>query len=254
MSTQIKIEGHVPTNPGQIETIKLNLKLHTIILLVGPSGAGKTQFCFEQLMIQLKMAQVGNKKINIQYISSDAIRRELLDNPAADKMDKEMTYVSHQAFELLFGRLKCATSYPVNADFIIVDTTGLDPVFRQEVLNIAKEKHYNVSAILFDYKNRREYNDAIKDGPENMAVSNRHIDKFKQVVLSEIRQKDYESIHRIKSREFEKYEIVVADYDAYDKHVLPFGPEYVVIGDIHGSYDEFVKLLDKHGFVIDENK
>ncbi len=40
------------------------------------------------------------------------------------------------------------------------------------------------------------------------------------------------------------------NYEELNSHYLPFGPEYVIFGDIHGCYDEFISLLGKHGFEI----
>lgn len=234
----------------ETEVTNVNFKTHTVILLVGPSGAGKTSFANGYLIPGLKANTSGEKKINVQYIGSDAIRRELLDDPDMDKMAKEMIYVSEQAFDTLFNRLKNAVSYPVNSEFVIIDTTGLNKDFRDQVIKISRDNGYNVSAILFDYKNRKDYYENIKDGSEDIRVTTRHIDTFKNTTIREIGKKDYDVIVKVKSRNFDKYNIVVENYREYNEHYLPFGPEYVIFGDIHGCYDEFIELLGKHNFEV----
>jgi predicted kinase len=68
-----------------------------------------------------------------------------------------MLEASDQAFHMLFERLKTVTSFPINAEFIIVDTTGLAEAFRLKVCDIASENNYNIEVILFDYKEREDY-------------------------------------------------------------------------------------------------
>lgn len=238
---------------NELEVTNINLKVHTVILLVGPSGAGKTSFAMNYLIPGLRANSSGNKKINVQYVGSDAIRREILDDPSMDKMAKEMVYVSEQAFDMLFNRLKNAVSYPVNAEFVVVDTTGLNKEFREQVIKISRDNGYNVSAILFDYKNRKEYYENIKGGSEDIRVTTRHIDTFKNTTVREIGKKDYDVIVKVKTRNFEKYNVIVDNYEELNSHYLPFGPEYVIFGDIHGCYDEFISLLGKHGFEISSN-
>ncbi|WP_144526428.1 ATP-binding protein, partial [Bacillus pumilus] len=84
------------------------------------------------------------------YLSSDRIRQEVLGYDY-DKYDQVMLEASEQAFHLLFERLKMVTSFPVNADFVVVDTTGLAEDFREKVREIARSNHYNLEVIVFDY-------------------------------------------------------------------------------------------------------
>ena len=136
-----------------MNTIKT--QTHTIIMLVGPSGSGKSAFAKNVLIpgLEKPIDPTKNFKPNVQYISSDNIRRELL-GFQADKFDSIMTESSDQAFKLLFTKLDMVTSYPVNAEFIIVDTTGLSEPFRNQVLDVAEKNNYNIDAIIFDYKKK----------------------------------------------------------------------------------------------------
>ncbi len=251
--TQVKLEGFVPTAPTQKAEFKINLKLHSILLLVGPDGSGKTQFAIEQLMLQLKLAQVGKKKITITYVSIDKIVAELLDDTNFKKDSLEAKRVYEQAHDILFNKIKNFTSYPANSDFVIVDTTGLDSNFRTEILKIGSENHYNVSAIIFNYDDKANYYIVNQDSGEKKRPHPGQMKDLKRAVSGEISKKEYTSIESIHFRDFNKYEISIEDYAIYDQYVLPSDGEYVIFGDIHGCFDEFIVLLKKNGFAIDEN-
>ena len=122
---QIPISGQVPKQEKK-EPVHTTffLKTHTVLVLIGPMNSGKTHFANDVIINGIKKSHGGS--LNIQHISSDAIRRELLGDPGVDKMDKRMVQVSEQAFSVLYNRLENATSYPVNADLVIIDATGLD--------------------------------------------------------------------------------------------------------------------------------
>lgn len=233
-----------------VKKVNFKFKMHTIILLVGPSGAGKTKFTFEQLIPQLQACGTGSKKINVQYLGSDDIRRQLLGDPNADKMSREMMHVSRQAFDVLENRLRNVTSYPVNADFVVVDTTGLNKEFRESIIKVAMDNNYSMAAVLFNYKKRGDYYDAIKDGPESIRVTSRQLDEFKFRTLREITKRNYSVIAELKNRDFSNVEIAIEDYDTYNTHILPDGIEYVVIGDVHGCYDELIQIIEKNGFTV----
>ena len=137
--------------------MNIKTQLHTIFLLVGPTECGKSTFAKNILIPQLEYSlPEKNFYANVQYLSSDAIRQEIL-GYNYDKYDEIMMESSGQAFRLLEEKLKMVTSYPVNAEFIVVDTTGLSLEFRNNVIETAKKNHYNIEVIVFDYKNRDEY-------------------------------------------------------------------------------------------------
>jgi len=218
-----------------------------VIILVGPSGSGKTHFSKNYLIPKLKEVYQ-----NIQYISSDDLRRELLGNPDLDKNDQQMMAVSEQAFELLYTKLKLATSYPVNAEFVIVDTTGLNLGFRHKVTTLAKDANYHTCCIPFLYKDRKEYYKYIEN--PNRVVITAQINRFNRTALAEMRKKDFDSYFYIKSKDFEDIEIQVEDAEAYKSHFLPTHLEYPIIGDVHGCYDELLELLDRLNFKVENGK
>ena len=112
---------------------------HTIFLTVGPSGCGKTYFCKNILIPQLEKLspQVNRNKVSINYVSSDDIRRNLLGQPDLDKNHYGMLTASKPAFDLLYAQVDAATTFPVNSEFVIVDTKGTNENFRKKIFDIA---------------------------------------------------------------------------------------------------------------------
>lgn len=232
----------------QVEPMEFNL--NTIIFLIGPDGSGKTHFAKNSLIPQLKSHQVDSKKIKISYIGIDDISCELLGETAIYKYSNEFSKVSDQAYEILIAKINAVTSYPVNSDFVIVDTQGFDEQFRERVREIADEKNYDISLIMFNYQNKEQYFQI--DGLESHKRF-AQIKQMKHLVSGGISRKGFNSIYTIESRDFGSYKIKIDDYSMYEMFLLDDKKEYIVIGDIHGCLDEFKALLELNGFVIDQD-
>jgi predicted kinase len=236
----------------------LNLKVHTVVLLVGPSGSGKSFFSKNNLIPQVKQQLMGSlNRANIQYLSSDDIRRDLLGNNDLtynhDRNTLEMQAVSEQAFDLLYKKLALVTSYPVNAELVIVDTTGLNLEFRNRITSIAHQANYNTCCVVFSYKDRDEYSKYINE-THNMVIVSSHIKRLNQKVLAEIRKRDFDSIFYIKKKDFSDIEIQMVDAAEYATHFLPTHLDFPIIGDLHGCFDELMAILDKLNFKVIEGK
>jgi predicted kinase len=230
----------------EISTIEL--RMHTIVLLVGPSGCGKTYFTEKNIIPKIK-----ENGFTYAHLSSDNIRRELLGDMSISKMDPRMNYSSKAAFGLLNAKLRALTSYPINTEFVIVDSTGLSKDFRDDIKKVADDNNYNLVVVMFDYKGRSSYYDYITD-EESKAVTSRQIDYMREKVMSEVSKKTFRDIYKVKSRGFEKYTISFSDVERYRECQLSSELDYVIIGDIHGCYKEFVELLEKNGFEINNGK
>jgi len=258
---------------------KIKTQVHTIIMLIGPSGSGKTTFANEILIPTLqeyKGSGNDNLKTNIQYISSDDIRKDILGYNYS-KIDEIMTESSTQAFEILFTKLRAVTSYPINAEFVILDTTGLSEKFRNDVLDIAKDNNYNVDIIVFDYKNIDEYqknfSDEVYQQPStNGKIISKHIKRLKTETLKTLKKGVYKNIHKIKNKDFlleveqenpydltptmlkPLYSVDVWDWKKYTDRILNSTYDWITIGDVHGCIHELKQLLEKYGFIIEDNE
>lgn len=239
--------------------MEIQTNVHTVFLMVGPTECGKTTFAKEVLIPSLQFIdETKRMKANVQYLSSDAIRQELLGHEH-DKYDQVMLETSEQAFHLLFEKLRMVTSFPVNAEFVVVDTTGLAEDFRAKVREIARENNYRVEVILFDYRNREDY--YASERSKKLITS--HINRLKKEVIRSLAGERYARIHRIRSKDFYSpatlqvnpaYSIVISDKDEYVSTILPPDQTYLIIGDIHECVEELKGLLVRQGFVLNENK
>lgn len=233
----------------------MQLKLHTILLTVGPSGSGKTFFIenylIPQLRSQLKAAYPAwYREPNIQHISSDVLRRTVLGHDY-HKHNPIMMQASNAAFSLLNHITKAVTSYPQNAEFVIVDTTGLSSDFRKEIIQIARENNYRIEALVFDYKKMSEYEKHL-DSSHNLKIVYKHVKKMREDTLGKMGKREFDAVHRIPSKNFESLPVEVKkdSLDFYVSCLLPPDCEYEVVGDVQGCLQSLKSLLVKMGFSL----
>jgi len=232
------------------------LKTHTVVLMVGPSGCGKTSFSKRmQALLKTACSLPWRPQTNIQYLSSDDLRRELLGSFdfGYEKHTPQMMAVSEQAFDLLYKKLELVTSYPVNAEVVIVDTTGLNAMFRDRVTKIAKEANYHTCCVVFDYKERSDYYKYIED-THDLAIVSAQLSRFHRETLSQLRKRDFDNFLYVKKKDFDDINIEIEDAQEYQFRFLPSHIEYPMIGDIHGCYEELIDLLAQLKFIVEDGK
>jgi len=237
----------------------IQTRVHTVFMLVGSTECGKTTFAKEVLIPGLRFEDVSrNVRANVQYLSSDQIRQEVL-GYEYDKYDQVMLESSEQAFHLLFERLKMVTTFPINAEFVVVDTTGLSEDFRAKVKEITFLNNYNLEVIVFDYRKREDY----YASERSKKLITNHINRLKKEVLGSLPREGYGKIHKVRAKDFyaaaegranPEYKIVVENLDAYLKTILPQEQQYIIIGDVHECVDDLKGLLLDHGFKIEAGK
>lgn len=228
----------------------IQTKTHTIFLLIGPTECGKSTFSKEVLMKQLRFEKPEiNFYSNVQYISSDDLRQEILGHDY-DKYDQVMLEASNVAFPYLRKKLEFVTSYPVSAEFVIVDTTGLAQEFRQEIIDIAKAQNYNLEAVVFDYKNRDDF----YASERSRRLISTHIQRLKREVLPSLAKENYHAVHRLPKKDFSDIEIVVTDKEEYLSCILPPEETYTVVGDIHECLQTFHHLLTRLGHTLTDGQ
>lgn len=240
-------------------SVEIRTNVHTIFMLIGPTECGKTTFAKEVLIPGLRFVDESRRiKANVQYISSDQLRQELL-GYEFDKYDQVMLEASEQAFHLLFEKVKMVTSFPINAEFVVVDTTGLSEDFRAKVRDIAKENNYNLDVIVFDYRKREDY--YASERSKKLITSHTH--RMKKEVLRALSKEGYTRIHRVRAKDFygidtqqatPAYRVVIENGDDYASTILPKDQKYIIVGDIHECVDELKGLLLSYGFQIEGNR
>jgi len=234
------------------------IKPHTVVILVGPSGCGKSYFSSKVLIPALKN-RFADERIkwrvpNIQLISSDEIRKELLGSYHYNYKEdtQQLMAASEQAFILLSKKLELLLSYPINAEVVVVDSTGLNKSFRDSITSTAKKAYYNVCCVVFNYKDREEYLKFIEDTHSMKLVSD-HISRLRREVLGSLPKRDFDFQYHIRRKYFEDINIVVEGVEEYKSCFLPSSAEYPVIGDIHGCHQDLVALLGQLDFKIENN-
>lgn len=239
--------------------MEIQTKLHTIFMMIGSTECGKTTFANEVLIPGLRFEDAATGvKANVQYISSDSIRQEVLGFDY-DKYDQVMLEASEQAFHLLFTKLKMVTSFPINAEFVVLDTTGLAEDFRAKVREIARENNYNLEVILFDYRNREDY----YASERSKKLITNHINRLKKDVLGSLSREGYSKIHKVRYKDFYSvadgkanldYTVVIEDINEYLSMTLPQEQKYIIVGDVHECIDDLKGLLLSYGYQIEAGR
>ncbi len=227
------------------------IPLKSVIMMIGPTGCSKSTFIKNQLVSQLKNMV---PDANIQILSSDGYRREILGKEEKDlsKTDGRMKYASEGAFKLMDAKFDAVTTWPITADFVILDATFIGRLSREQFIEKAKKAQYQLVGFLFDFDDREEYFKYVEDQEHRFLIS-QHLKRF-QKELGEIGRREFDYFYKIKSKD---HEIMLENDQSYDYIKLAKLPEfnssYFVVGDLHGCLKEFKELLGEAGFEIDEN-
>jgi len=229
---------------------ELSFNLHSIIITIGPSNSGKTYFCKNILVPGLKSI---NNNLNVQYISSDDTRADLLGLKEYNKYDHFMKDISESAFDLLYMKIDALARFPVMTEYIIIDSTGLSEVFRNKIEKLAEKHHYSLYGIVFNYKSYDMYLNNIKDSQSKRIITD-HIKRFKEKTLREIKYSLYNKIYKVTEQlEVNEFKINVLNINEYKKTRISPNNKYIIIGDLHECIDELKALLEKNRIKINNN-
>ena len=218
------------------------MKQHQIVMTIGPSACGKSRFAH----IMAEKAKAAGLRAVV--ISSDEIRKNLIIDDV-DQMSNQMTEVSEQAFKILFNLIDMHSSFPVNTDLILVDTTGLDERFRKQVIEVAEKNRYAVGAYVFDLpKEDIKAFAELRGQNGDMFVTLKQVDRLRREVLPGIKRSDYSFVTTFRTPEkVNEYLESVAFIDMKKATIVELGDEekFAVVGDVHECVDEFNKIIDR---------
>lgn len=207
---------------------------NTVFLLVGPSMSGKSTFARALMRAVNRAAEARSFRFQTTILSSDEIRYDLLGRND-DRHAPSMLEMSKQAFDILMARYKALISYPVNHDFVVVDTTGMNEVFRDEIREAGLAQGYAVELITFEYDKAEalrnvppRYHDAIKW----------QLDAMKKKVLPNLKASKYTKRTRIQEKSPTKWSDMVVSVENIDTLsncllYLAKDESVAIIGDVH---------------------
>jgi len=233
--------------------MQYELKPQTLIILVGPSNAGKTYFA-DMFKTQVKQDYPIAKVI---HIASDFNRSFLLDQIKFDKMASWMYEVSEPAFDMYYQNIESAMKFPVDAEVIIADATNLKMSNITRLTELAHKYKYNVDYVVFYYNRRKDYF--------------KYTDEFTTEYITHIHYKKMHDIYKNilslnkKTRHGNVYclhkhvDSIQIDYDNswyvyFNKQYYTDYKNVVVIGDIHGQYEAMQELLDKFDISVENQE
>ncbi|MCI2254191.1 polynucleotide kinase-phosphatase [Domibacillus sp. PGB-M46] len=216
-----------------------------IVLLIGPSNSGKST------LLQTKIDQGEIKQSEV--ISSDAFRLLVNDEEFMEWRDLskgEVLYakelyqrVSQEAFAMMDALIE--TRCRLNK-LSIIDATNLHPDDRKRYVDIARKHHLPITAILLDTEESVLLNrDEARKHPRGKRRVRQQYQTFKREKHF-VKKEGYKAVYTINTTK----EIHVHRHS--NPLEIDIGQGIDVIGDIHGCFEEMIALLEKLGYVKNE--
>lgn len=206
--------------------MKISIPELALVLLVGPSGSGKSSFARKHFL-------------PTEVVSSDFCRGLVAD----DENDQSAT---GDAFDLLHDIVRKRLT---RGRLTVVDATNVQPEARKSLIALAKEYHLFAEAIVFDLSERlcQDRNTLRPDRQFGPHV----IRNQSQQLRRSLRGLEREGIrHVFKLSNPEEVDAATIERTPlWNNRKAEHGP-FDIIGDIHGCFDELIELLGKLGYVV----
>jgi protein phosphatase len=206
--------------------MKIHLPELSLILLIGPSGSGKSSF--------------GRKHfLPTEVVSSDFCRGLVADN----ENDQSAT---GDAFELLHAIVRKRLE---RGRLTVVDATNVQPEARKSLLEIAREYHVLPVAIVFDLAERlcQDRNAARPDRQFGPHVVRNQVQQMRQG-LRGLEKEGFRHVFKLSSVEM----VDAAEMERqplWNNRKSEHGP-LDIVGDVHGCLDELLELMGSLGYVV----
>lgn len=224
-------------NSSTKQQTKITICDKTIIVTVGPTGCGKSHFIENNILPQLN-----NYFLNIKIVSVNK-KRELITGKSQDLISQEEFYESSEgAYLMTKSEISHLVKYPTNkfADIIIVDSSGLDVNFLEEIFNLGKENGYNICVCMFDFSNNSDYLKYSKDKARSVAQKKIMWEKIWDFLLKHKNEKL--TINKISSN-FNKF---IFDYTSNKNSIkITNFNKIFVISSVLGDSETFNQILEK---------
>jgi protein phosphatase len=206
--------------------MQLTIPEFSVVLLMGASGSGKSTFARKHFK-------------PTEILSSDFCRGLVSD----DETDQSAT---SDAFDLLHTMLRKRLK---NRKLTVIDATNVQPSSREPLMAIAREYHALIAAIAFDLPEKvcQERNKLRPDRNFGAHVIHNHTRDLRRS-LKYLQADGIKTVHVLSSVE-EMESAVIARVPLWNNKQHEQGP-FDIIGDIHGCFDELVRLLEKLNYRV----
>lgn len=226
----------------------MKLKLHTLLIVLGPNYCGKTHLIEKFIKPQLRSKLESH---NIQTVSPciDTKEEYLLHK---DQNNKQ-TRVAMQEISVI-NKLKQYMDVPFSEGFIILECSVCKLEFINKCKDIALQYNYNVEYIYFNYKLHRDF---FKFSPYKKTTQ-KQVDEYKKTILGFLTTTTAQEINVMKTiinkivTEF-NLQFDDTNFLKYQSLILNKNNKYFIIGDVHSCIDELRKLLLDNKFLIEED-
>jgi protein phosphatase len=208
--------------------MKINIPELSLVLLIGPSGSGKSSFAKRHFL-------------PTEVVSSDFCRALVSD----DENDQSAT---GDAFDLLDEIVRKRLS---RGRLTVVDATNVQPEARKSLIALAKEFHLFAEAIVFDLSERvcqdRNLHRADRQfGPHVIRNQSQQLRRS----LRGLEREGIRHVFKLSSPD-EVDAVAVERHPLWNNKKAEHGP-FDIIGDIHGCFDELVELMAQLGYSVIE--
>ena len=206
--------------------MKISIPELSLVLLVGPSGSGKSSFARKHFL-------------PTEVVSSDFCRSLVSD----DENDQSAT---GDAFDLLHEIVRKRLT---RGRLTVVDATNVQPEARKSLIALAKEFHLFAEAIVFDLsericQDRNVHRPDRQFGPHVIRNQSQQLRRS----LRGLEREGIRHIFKLSSPE-EVDTVTIERHPLWNNRKAEHGP-FDIIGDVHGCYDELVELISLLGYTI----
>ena len=207
--------------------VKIAIPELSLVLLVGPSGSGKSSF--------------GRKHfLPTEVISSDFCRGLVADN----ENDQSAT---GDAFDLLHAIVRKRLA---RGKLTVIDATNVQPEARKTLIELAREYHVFAVAIVFDLPERlcQDRNASRADRQFGPHVVRNQLQQLRKS-LRGLEREGIRYVFKLSTVE-EVDSAVIERQPLWNNRKSEHGP-FDIVGDVHGCIDELLELLSALGYPVE---